>query len=220
MKTRYGVSRISTIVRLYRWSAGAVSLIVTVVPASATAFVVRCTQNVSPSVARNWLTRVCPAPSVRAVCPSQSLPTPTTSELFLVVTSDAVGAPTSALPLPVAPMAPEAARAGRIDALEAMATNPEGLQRWLDIHNNSQQKGAPAQPQRTPITYEKLEAIRVPTLLMPGDQDIQCPPWVMRRQLAHIPHAEFIVLPEASHSINWEQPEAFNRKVVEFIRKH
>jgi pimeloyl-ACP methyl ester carboxylesterase len=101
-----------------------------------------------------------------------------------------------------------------------MATDPEGLKRWLDIHNNSQQKGAPAQPQRTPITFDKLETIRVPILLMPGDQDIQCPPWVMRRQLAHIPHAEFIVLPEASHSINWEQPDAFNRHVLEFIRKH
>jgi pimeloyl-ACP methyl ester carboxylesterase len=33
----------------------------------------------------------------------------------------------------------------------------------------------------------------------------------MRRQLARIPHAEFIVFPEASHSINSEQPEAFNQ---------
>jgi len=63
-------------------------------------------------------------------------------------------------------------------------------------------------------------SIRVPTLLMPGDQDLQTPPWVMRRQLAHIPGAQFIVLPEAAHSINWEQPEAFNRNVLEFIRRH
>jgi pimeloyl-ACP methyl ester carboxylesterase len=99
-----------------------------------------------------------------------------------------------------------------------MATNPEGLQRWLEIHHNSQQPGAPAQPQRTTITFAKLATIRVPTLLMPGDQDIQCPPWVMRRQLAHIPGAKFIVLPEAAHSINWEQPEAFNRNVLEFLK--
>jgi len=39
----------------------------------------------------------------------------------------------------------------------------------------------------------------------------------MRRQLAHIPGAKFIILPEASHSINWEQPEAFNHNVLEFI---
>ena len=101
-----------------------------------------------------------------------------------------------------------------------MATNPEGLKKWLEIHHNSRQEGAPAQPQRTTITFEKLETIRVPTLLMPGDQDLQAPPWVMRRQLARIPGAEFIVLPEASHSINWEQPEAFNRHVLEFIRRH
>jgi pimeloyl-ACP methyl ester carboxylesterase len=98
-----------------------------------------------------------------------------------------------------------------------MATNPEGLKKWLEIHHNSRQEGAPVQPQRTTITFEKLETIRVPTLLMPGDQDLQAPPWVMRRQLAHIPGAKFIVLPEASHSINWEQPEAFNRSVLEFI---
>ena len=101
-----------------------------------------------------------------------------------------------------------------------MATNPEGLRRWLGIYQNSRQEDAPAQPQRTMITYAKLETIRVPTLLMPGDQDLQTPPWVMRRQLAHIPGATFIVLPEAAHSINWEQPEEFNRNVLEFIRRH
>jgi hypothetical protein len=36
----------------------------------------------------------------------------------------------------------------------------------------------------------------------------------MRRQLARIPHAEFIVFPEASHSINSEQPEAFNENAL------
>jgi pimeloyl-ACP methyl ester carboxylesterase len=101
-----------------------------------------------------------------------------------------------------------------------MATQPEGLKLWLEIHDNSKQPGASAQPQRTTITFAKLATIRVPTLLMPGDQDLQAPPWVMRRQLAHIPGAEFIVLPEAAHSINWEQPEAFNRNVIEFIGRH
>ncbi len=32
--------------------------------------------------------------------------------------------------------------------------------------------------------------------------------------------AHGMVLPETSHSINWEQPEAFNRHVLEFIRRH
>lgn len=101
-----------------------------------------------------------------------------------------------------------------------MATNPAGLKLWLEIHDNSIQKGVSAQPQRQTITFAKLATIRVPTLLMPGDQDLQAPPWVMRRQLAHIPGAEFVVLPEASHSINWEQPEAFNLAVLQFIERH
>src|SRR6185436_10848817 len=78
-----------------------------VVPAAATGSVIRCTQNVSPSVAKYWPTSVWPGPRVRAVWPSQSLPTPITIDLSLVVTSVADGAPTSALVLAIAPMAPD-----------------------------------------------------------------------------------------------------------------
>jgi pimeloyl-ACP methyl ester carboxylesterase len=98
-----------------------------------------------------------------------------------------------------------------------MAQNPAGLERWLEIHHNSQQEGAPSQPLGQQITFEKLETIATPTLLMPGDQDLQTPPWVMRRQAAHIPGVEFVIIPEAAHSLNWEQPEAFNREVLRFI---
>jgi pimeloyl-ACP methyl ester carboxylesterase len=31
---------------------------------------------------------------------------------------------------------------------------------------------------------------------------------------------QFIVLPEAAHSTNWEQCDAFNRNVLEFIRRN
>jgi pimeloyl-ACP methyl ester carboxylesterase len=34
----------------------------------------------------------------------------------------------------------------------------------------------------------------------------------------HIVGVQFIVLPKAGHSINWEQPEAFNRNVLEFTQ--
>ncbi len=101
-----------------------------------------------------------------------------------------------------------------------MATNPEGLERWLEIHHNSQQDGARSQPLRNTITLEKLETITVPTLLLPGDQDLQTPPWVMRVQAARIPGVQFQIIPEAAHSINWEQPEAFNRTVLDFISQH
>jgi pimeloyl-ACP methyl ester carboxylesterase len=98
-----------------------------------------------------------------------------------------------------------------------MATNPDGLQAWLEIHAHSQQPGAPSQPLRTEITFARLETIAVPTLLLPADNDLQCPPWVMRRQAAHIPGVQVALIPEAGHSVNWERPEEFNREVLAFI---
>jgi pimeloyl-ACP methyl ester carboxylesterase len=101
-----------------------------------------------------------------------------------------------------------------------MATNPEGLERWLEIHKNARQEGAPVQPLGEEITFEKLETLRVPTMLMPGDQDLTTPPWVMRRQAAHIPGVEFVVFPEGAHALNYEYPEEFNRELLRFISKY
>ncbi len=101
-----------------------------------------------------------------------------------------------------------------------MATNPEGLERWLEIHRHSRQEGAPVQPHRSELTFEKLETLQVPTLLMPGDQDLTTPPWVMRRQAAHIPGVEFVVFPEGGHALNYEYPDAFNRELLKFISRH
>jgi pimeloyl-ACP methyl ester carboxylesterase len=101
-----------------------------------------------------------------------------------------------------------------------MANNPEGLERWLEIHQHARQEGAPTQPLGDEITFEKLATIKVPTLLMPGDQDLTTPPWVMRRQAVHIPGVEFVVFPEGAHALNYEYPEAFNRELLRFIGKY
>jgi pimeloyl-ACP methyl ester carboxylesterase len=36
----------------------------------------------------------------------------------------------------------------------------------------------------------------------------------------HIKQAETVVVPEAGHSTYWEQPEVFNRAVLQFVQKH
>jgi pimeloyl-ACP methyl ester carboxylesterase len=102
------------------------------------------------------------------------------------------------------------------------AANPDGTRRWIELEHVSRPPGppAPAQPLRNRITFASLETIAVPTLLVTGDADMFAPPPVMRLFAAHIKHAEQIVVPEAGHSTYWEQPEAFNRAVLNFIRKH
>ena len=97
---------------------------------------------------------------------------------------------------------------------------PEGVARWMQIDHRAQQKGAPAQPLRSPNTYAKLATIATPTLVVAGCADAVSPPSMMRLWAAKIPGAEFALVPEAGHAVSWEQPEAFNRLVLDFLARH
>jgi 2-succinyl-6-hydroxy-2,4-cyclohexadiene-1-carboxylate synthase len=46
------------------------------------------------------------------------------------------------------------------------------------------------------------------------------PPPVMREVASHFPNGELLLVPEAGHSTYWEQPEIFNRAVLDFISRH
>jgi pimeloyl-ACP methyl ester carboxylesterase len=108
------------------------------------------------------------------------------------------------------------------------ASNPEGTKRWLDLERTSRAGGAadhagtpaPTQPMRNKVTFASLETLATPTLLLTGDADLYAPPAVMRLFAARIRNAESLVIAEAGHSAYWEQPEIFNRAVLDFIRKH
>jgi len=100
--------------------------------------------------------------------------------------------------------------------------NPEGTRRWLDIERSSRPDGThgPGQPPRQPMTFARLETIRVPTLVLVGEADLLSPPALMRMLAAHIPGCRYVTLPEAGHAAHWEQPESWNRLVLEFISQH
>jgi pimeloyl-ACP methyl ester carboxylesterase len=99
--------------------------------------------------------------------------------------------------------------------------NPEGVARWKEIEERSKQKGAPVPPQRTPNTDEKIASITTPTLVLGGDVDLTTPSGAVRLWAKHLKVAhEFVLIPEAGHSVAWEQPEAFNRAVIAFLKKH
>jgi len=102
------------------------------------------------------------------------------------------------------------------------AVDVEGSARWLALSRQSQPASppSPAQTFRNRLTFAALEAIRVPTLLITGDADLYCPPSVLRLFAARIRGAETVVLPETGHSGYWEQPDLFNRAVLEFVTKH
>jgi pimeloyl-ACP methyl ester carboxylesterase len=55
---------------------------------------------------------------------------------------------------------------------------------------------------------------------MTGAADPLTPPSIMRMIARHVPNNELAIAAEAGHSVYWEQPEFFNRTVLEFIRRH
>ena len=59
--------------------------------------------------------------------------------------------------------------------------------------------------------------MQVPVLVISGDADLLSPPALMRLFANHIPGCKFETVPEAGHAAFWEQPEIWNRLVLEFI---
>ena len=100
------------------------------------------------------------------------------------------------------------------------AEDPDGVDRWLEIEQASRQWEGYQEPMRNSFTLALLETVNVPTLMLAGGADLLAPPPRMRAMARHIPNCEFALLPDAGHSAYWEQPEAWNRLVLDFIRQH
>jgi pimeloyl-ACP methyl ester carboxylesterase len=63
---------------------------------------------------------------------------------------------------------------------------------------------------------ERMERLEVPTLIVTGDEDEPClePAIFMKRK---IPAAGLVVIPKSGHTINLEEPETFNRALLDFL---
>lgn len=97
------------------------------------------------------------------------------------------------------------------------AANAAGTKRWNEL---AQGKPRIAYTIKNRITYAALATIKAPTLLLTGDADLYMPPSVLRLFAKHFARCESVVVPECGHSAYWEQPEVFNRAVLQFLQKH
>lgn len=101
------------------------------------------------------------------------------------------------------------------------AGNPEGTRRWIEIDEHSRQPGIAFQPLlRTPNTLAKIATIATPALVIAAGADLLAPPALMRIWGAYLQHHEWTVIHDAGHAMAWEQPGAFNDKVLDFIRRY
>ncbi len=77
-------------------------------------------------------------------------------------------------------------------------------------------RGVQAQRPSVYTLEAQMQQLQVPTLIITGDEDEPClePALFMKRT---IPTAGLVVLPKSGHTINLEEPEAFNRALEHFL---
>ena len=76
-----------------------------------------------------------------------------------------------------------------------------------------QQEAIIARPDSRP----GLGSIAVPTLVLVGDADATTPPELSEEMAAAIPGARLVVVEKSGHMTPYEQPEAVNRALIEWI---
>jgi 3-oxoadipate enol-lactonase len=100
------------------------------------------------------------------------------------------------------------AKTGAFEALweSVSATRDESYRKTLEA-SVAQDRGAP------------IENIRVPTLVVAGDEDTVYPPELARDVARRIPGAELVMIKGAGHLVNLERPGRFNEVVMDFIER-
>ncbi len=69
-------------------------------------------------------------------------------------------------------------------------------------------------------THERLAEAGVPILYIVGEEDMLAPPRTIEIAASQIPQSRLVRVPDAGHSVYYEQPERFNREVMGFLRGH
>jgi 3-oxoadipate enol-lactonase len=67
-------------------------------------------------------------------------------------------------------------------------------------------------------TTASLAEISVPTLILVGELDQITPPALARQMHDLIPNSHLHVIPDAAHLSNLENPEEFNRRLLDFLK--
>ena len=99
------------------------------------------------------------------------------------------------------------------------AANPPGAKVWLELEHKALAGNRNGVALLNKFSWATLEKMQVPTLLLYGAADLAAPPVLGRLVASHLPNRQMVVVPEAGHSVYWEQPQAFNRAVLDFLGK-
>ncbi len=91
--------------------------------------------------------------------------------------------------------------------------------RSMTAHNFSRDDDEDVEPQpMEPPAFGRLSEIRVPTLIIVGDKDVEFILKIAHTLEEGVAGAKKVVIPDTAHHLNMEKPGEFNRAVIEFLR--
>ena len=100
-----------------------------------------------------------------------------------------------------------------------LAHRHRGVDRWLELLAASRPHTV-SQSFVSPLTLDAFSGLTMPVLLIAADADLYAPPPVMKRLADRLAQAELALVAGAGHSAYWEQPQAWNALVLDFLSRH
>lgn len=99
------------------------------------------------------------------------------------------------------------------------ASNPEGVARFAALSKKATAgKGDFTQATGASVTWNDLENLTIPVLLLTGEADLYSPPPMQELVAAHLANHTLVSLPAIGHASYWEAPGAFNETVLDFLK--
>ena len=63
----------------------------------------------------------------------------------------------------------------------------------------------------------RLSEVQSPTLVITAERDTTVQPRIQRRLVEGIPNAQQVIIPDAGHAVTADQPQIFNKTLIEFL---
>jgi pimeloyl-ACP methyl ester carboxylesterase len=110
---------------------------------------------------------------------------------------------------------------GALTTIELCLAHPEMVEAAVLASGTARGLSNSGRPSMVPFPDRRADLPRIsaPTLILQGDLDSMWPAAVGEELHAAIPGSEFILMPLAGHSLQLDQPDMFNEKVVAFLRR-